>query len=185
MIQGKFFETIDLNKCLFQVLGFLTVDVSSPYFTLVEEVQDQSAQGVIFGFMADADRDLEHIPADFTVIDVTADDDEPDVTKMSDDDVDEFDVFVRRGIELELENDSHEIIRWIGTEKHIIAQEVVMMTGYVVRIEGCDRQYVIVRRRMACRNICIIGTFDVRRTDDFMKLIMEMLGRVRAMTYHS
>ena len=44
----KNLETIDLSKCLFQVLGFLTVDVSSPFVTLVEEVDDPTARGVTF-----------------------------------------------------------------------------------------------------------------------------------------
>jgi hypothetical protein len=35
------FETIDLSKALFHVLGFLTVDVSSPFYTIVESVDDR------------------------------------------------------------------------------------------------------------------------------------------------
>ena len=178
-------ETIDLSKCLFQVLGFLTVDVSSPFVTLVEEVDDPTARGVTFSFMSDMNSDSVRIPADFTVIDVSRDADEPDISKMTKDEISEFDVCLYKALEHELSQSDIKIREWIETELHVVAGETVLMTGYVATVAGCDRQYVSVRRRMAGRNICIIGTFDVQRTDDFMHPIMEMLGRVRAMTYHS
>lgn len=184
-MNDKNFGTIDLSKCLFQVLGFLTVDVSSPFFTLVEEVEDRTARGVTFSFMKDVDSDSARVPADFTVIDVTRDADEPDISKMTKDGISEFDAYLYEASERELSDSDYKIIEWIGTEQHIVAGETVLMTGYIARVAGCDRQYVAVRRRISGRNICIIGTFDVRRTDDFMHPIMEMLGRVRAMIYHS
>jgi hypothetical protein len=179
------FETIDLSKALFHVLGFLTVDVSSPFYTIVESVDDREARGVCFGFMKDIDNDHERIPADFTVVDVTSDVGEPDITKMTTEDVKEFDDYLFNTIERELTSDNFKLIDWVTTEHHTIAGETVLMTGYIARVTGCERQYVAIRRRLANRNICIIGTFDVQRSDDFMNPIMEMLGRVRAMTYHS
>ena len=184
-MHGKNLETIDLNKCLFQVLGFLTVDVSSPFFTLVEEVDDRVARGVTFSFIKDMEGDSDRIPADFTVVDVTRDIDEPDVSKMTEDEVSDFDAHLNETLDSELSNDNFTIIDWIGTEQHTVAGEIVLMTGYVARVSGRYRQYLVVRRRMAGRNICFIGTFDVRRTGDFMRPIMEMLVRVRAMRYNS
>jgi hypothetical protein len=181
-MDGRHFETIDLSKSLFQVLGFLTVDVSSPFYTVIENVDECDARGVCFSFMKDVEHDSERIPADLTVIDVSLDLDEPDISKMKSNDID---ALLRVSIERELSCDEFDLIHWIGSEQHVVAGETMLMTGYVARVCGRERQIVAVRRRMSDRNICIIGTFDVRRTDDFMRPIMEMLGRVRAMVYHS
>lgn len=178
-------ETIDLTKCLFQVLGFLTVDVSSPFWTLVEDVEDRTVRGAIFSFITDIECSNHRPPADFTIVDVTLDQAEPDVSTMTQDEISDFDDYLHEEIMCGLPDSQAKLVNWIESNQYQIGGELHLITAYVMHVSGRNRQYVAIRRRLESRNICIIGTFDLQHKDDFMRPIIKMLGKVRAVTYNS
>lgn len=176
---------IDLDKNLFSVLGFLTVDVSTPYWTHVADVDEAGALGVTFSFMPDKNKDDDRIPADFSVLDVTRDPAEPDISALTEDDAADFDDFIKEEITTILASQGETLKRWMGSQLNDSRDERALMTAYIVNADGIERQYVSARRRFADKNILLLGSFDVELADEFLPRIMQMLGRVRAVTYSS
>lgn len=177
---------IDIDKGLFSVLGFLTADISSPYWTHVEDISEPGAIGATFSFMPEEDKDGDHIPADFSVIDVTDDPGEPNISTLTTEDAAEFDAFLREEAEEGLPAIGAMLVEWMNSHLNTSADAKALMTAYKGRMDGGKhRQYVCARRRFLQRNVLMLGSFDVERADEFLPRIMEMMARVRAVTYSS
>lgn len=137
-------DLIDPDQNLFNVLGFLYVQVSFPNWTNVRDIDCEGANGVTFTVVDDKSDPIVPL-ADFTVADVSEDQSEPDVTQITKDKIDAFNAQLREATAAGLESEGNELVQWMNTYLNHIDGEQALMTAYLARVNGQDRQYVVSR----------------------------------------
>ena len=73
-------------------------------------------------------------------------------------------------------SDGREMARWMSSHLNRGSFGKSLVTAYIARDQGRDRQYIDTRIRVRQRNIVIAGCFDVNRADELAKLIFYALS---------
>src|SRR5262249_44750057 len=110
------------------------------------------------------------------VADVSQDPDEPDVSTYEGADIPEVDRFLESGVRGLTARDGREMIRWISSHFNCRSFDKALVTAYIARDQGRERQYIDVRLRVRNRNVVIGSCFDVNRAEELAKPILFALN---------
>jgi hypothetical protein len=109
---------------------------------------------------------------------VSQDPDEPDISTFEDAGIRELDRFLESEIRSLMARDGREMIRWMSTHLNHRSFGKALVTAYIARDQGRERQYIDVRLRVRDRNVVVGGCFDVSRAEDIAKPIFFALNDV-------
>ena len=68
------------------------------------------------------------------------------------------------------------MVRWMSSHLNRRSHGKALVTAYIARDQGRDRQYIDVRIRTLQRNLVIAGCFDVNRAGELAKPIFDALN---------
>jgi hypothetical protein len=98
--------------------------------------------------------------------DVTADPTEPDISRFEEADAKQFDRVLEEATRGMMAGDGREMTNWMASHLSETSQGKALMTAYIARDQGRDRQYFDARLRIRGCNALIGGCFDIARKDD-------------------
>jgi len=109
------------------------------------------------------------------VADATADTTEPDISKLEDADVQALDCTLHDGIEQQLTADGMQLVRWMSSYLNKVANLKGLVTAYIVKDQGKERQYMTLRITVKARKLVVIGVFDIERSADLAAPIFNIM----------
>jgi hypothetical protein len=156
----------------FEVLGLVSIVVPGPSscWWHTEDFNDPGgAKGAIFrcyeeGYVAE-DGDLQEL-AYLLVADVSNDPTEPDLTRFVQDDVEAFDRFLEQEIRRLMTRDGRTMIKWMSSHLSETSRGAGLVSAYIARDGGRERQYMDARISVGGRKVVIGGCFDIQRKHD-------------------
>ena len=156
------------GKSRFEVLGLVSIALPGPWWWHIEDVNDPGAVGAIFRCYEKGNaEELGYL----LVADVSQDSDEPDISMYEDSRIPELDRFLESQIRSLMAHDGRKMIRWMSSHLNRRPYGKALLTAYIARDRGRDRQYFDARIRVRQRNVVIAGCFDVSRADQLARPI--------------
>ena len=161
------------NESRFEVLGLVSIALPGPWWWHTEDMNDPGAVGAMFRcYEKGNEAELGYL----LVADVSQDPSEPDIGTYEDCRIPELDGFLKSQIRSLMAHDGREMIRWMSSQLNRRSYGKALLTAYIARDQGRDRQYIDVRFRAQQRNVVIAGCFDVNRADQLAKPIFYALN---------
>jgi hypothetical protein len=161
------------DESRFEVLGLVGIALPGPWWWHTEDMNDPGAVGAIFRcYEQGNENELGYL----LVADVSLDPSEPDIGKYEDSRVPELDRFLESEIRSLMAHDGREMIRWMSSHLNRRSCGKALITAYIARDQGRDRQYIDVRFRTRQRNVVVAGCFDVDRADQLATPIFYALN---------
>jgi hypothetical protein len=161
---------IDNDLLVFEVLEFVRIQLFDGVIWQGEDINDASARGT--AFYAYDEPPTESI-ASITIVDVSDDIQEPDITQLSPDDVSDVDASLNLAI-----SSNMDLIKWMGSQLNQTDKMKGLVTAYVVRNNGKEWQYIACRFSVQNRKLAAVGMFDVSKQDPLAKLVFQTLRSV-------
>jgi hypothetical protein len=155
---------------VFEVLGLIKIRPPGPWWWHAEDFSDPGgAKGAIFRcYDADsraADGDLQEL-AYLLAADVTGDSSEPDITRFDQPHAEEFDVVLEHAIRSSMAREGRDMTKWMSSHLGETSLGKGLMTAYIARDQGRERQYFDLRIRIRQSNAVIGGCFDIPRKEE-------------------
>lgn len=161
---------IDNDLLIFEVLEFVRIHLFDGVIWQGEDINDVSAKGA--AFYAYDDPPTESI-ASITIVDVSDDIQEPEITQLSEDDVSDTDASLNLAVRSNMD-----LIKWMGSQLNQTEEMKALITAYVVRNYGKEWQYIACRMSAENRKFVALGMFDVSKQDPLAKLVFQALRSV-------
>jgi len=169
-------KLVDAEQGLFSVLGLVSFRRPGPYWWHGEDINDGESQGAIFrAYVPDQAKAGQLDVAYVLVADATADTTEPDISKLEDADVHAIDCVLHEGIERALTADGMQMVRWMSSHLNKVANLKGLVTAYIVRDQGKERQYMTLRITVKSRKLVVIGVFDIERSADLAAPVFNIM----------
>jgi hypothetical protein len=160
----------------FEVLGLVSIALPGPWWWHTEDLNETGAVGAIFRCY---DRDNQNELAYLLVADLSSDQSEPDISAWQEVQASDFDRFLEREIRDRMMSDGREFIRWMSSHLNRGPLGTCLLTAYVARDQGRERQYMDLRARVRDRNICVGACFDIAHAKELSAPIMSALFDAR------
>jgi hypothetical protein len=161
------------DESRFEVLGLVSIALPGPWWWLTEDMNNPGAVGAIFRcYEKGNENELGYL----LVADLSQDKTEPDISTYEDSGIAELDRFLESEIRGLMALDGRKMIRWMSSDLNRRSFGKALVTAYVARDQGRDRQYIDVRIRVHQRNVVVAGCFDVNRADELAKPIFYALN---------
>lgn len=157
----------DSDPHLLTVLNSATIQLFTGYAWQCEEINNKATVG--FDFFAFEDPPTKSV-AIITVADVTGDLEEPDISLVEDNGVNQVDLILKTAIQSNMD-----IVEWTSSKINKINQLKVLITKYKARDDGKIWQYVALRLSNEKKKYVIIGMFDVAKRDNLSQLVFKAL----------
>jgi hypothetical protein len=103
--------------------------------------------------------------ASITVVDATDDPTEPDISTLHQPDIPALDNFLPEEISKQLSADGMEMIQWMSSQLNQSDHFKGLVTAYVVRDQGKERQFIALRFKAKGRKVVAIGVFDIAKKE--------------------
>lgn len=163
----------------FRVLGVLELELPGPWMWHTEDVNDAAATGAVFRAYGDVEeRDVAYV----LVADASADASEPEIDGLSVSDVPGVDILLRTALTTSHAEMGMPIVKWMSSklsEGSLNGTSTkVLLTAYIAKDNGIDRQFVVARLQICGRKFVVMGCFDVNKADHLGKSIWAALGSV-------
>lgn len=169
-------ELIDPDQGVFSVLGIIALRLVGPYCWIYKDFDEELARGADFHAYEPWDEDEDRLAvASISIADVTNDPTEPDVSELEQTDVPALDDFLQRELRRLLTADGREIIRWMSSQLNQSDGIKGLVTVYITKEQGKERQTNALRTKVKGRKIAIIGVFDTAKKDVLAPLITSIL----------
>jgi hypothetical protein len=169
-------KTTLTDELRFEVLGLVSIGLPGPWWWHTEDINDPGAVGAIFRcYEKGNEAELGYL----LVADVSQDSDEPDISMYEDSRILKLDSFLESGIRGVMAHDGREMIRWMSSQLNHGPFGRALVTAYIARDQGRERQYMDIRFRTRQRNIVVAGCFDVNRADNLAKPIFSAMNGAR------
>jgi hypothetical protein len=152
---------VSKERAAFNILGRIELCLPGPWWWHTEDIDEQSATGAIFRAYADDGAELAHL----IVVDVTTDASEPDVSSIRQNDVPNLDHALQSGIRQHLAAQGIEVLKWMSSHLNETTNLKALVTAYVVKDNGKDRQMIAARLTIEGRKMILMGCFDVTAAD--------------------
>jgi hypothetical protein len=168
-----------LGDGVFEVLDLIKIRPPGPWWWHTEDINDpDGARGAIFRCYEDnyvaADGNLQEL-AYLLAADVTDDASEPDIARFEQADAERFERILEHAVRDSVAHGGREMIKWMSSHLSETSLGKGLMSGYIARDQGRERQYIDLRLRIRDRNAIIGGCFDISRKDDLVKPIWEAI----------
>jgi len=157
----------DSDPHLLTVLNSATIQLFTGYAWQCEEINDETAVG--FNFSAFEDPPSKSV-AIITVADATSDLEEPDISLVEDNGVNQVDLILKTAIQTNMD-----IVEWTSSKINKISELNVLITKYKARDDGKIWQYVALRLSNEKKKYVIIGMFDVAKSNSLAQLVFKAM----------
>ena len=121
------------------MLNLVSIALPSPWWWHTEDLNDAGAVGAMFRCYEEGN---EYEIAYLLVADVSQDPDEPNISVYEDAGVAELDHFLETEIRSLMASDGREMIRWMSSHLSRRSFGNALVTAYIARDQGRDRQYM-------------------------------------------
>lgn len=170
---------IDPDHGEFAVLGLVTIQLPPIGIWHGEDIDTATAKGVAFRAYDEKSREIGDGEIALLMIgDVTDDPTEPDVREIKDIDVPAIDDQLRKAAEVQLKESGRELVHWTPSFLNRTKSIVGLVTGYILREDGIEKQYIDVRVTVRGRKLVIDGMFDVSKQESLAPPIFSALEGV-------
>jgi hypothetical protein len=155
---------------VFEVVDLIKIRLPGPWWWHAEDLDDpDGARGAVFrcyeeGYIA-SDGNLQEL-AYLLAADVSRDPSEPDISRFEQTDVPEFDRVLHDAILRATSRSGREMTKWMSPHLSETSLGKGLMSGYIARDQGRERQYFDLRLRIRQSNALIGACFDIARKDD-------------------
>jgi hypothetical protein len=150
----------------YEVLDLVSIALPGHWWWHTEDMSEPRAVGAMFRcFEPDGKNEIGYL----LVADVSQDPEEPDISTCEDSCIPDLDGYLEREIRSLMERDGRELIRWMSSHLNRRPLGKALVTAYIARDRGRDRQYIDVRTRVRQRNVVIADCFDVTRAEQLAK----------------
>ena len=166
-----------LNKGRMEVLGLVSLKLPPPWWWHCADLENESAEGAIFNAYKDEEEPGLDI-AQIIVADVTRDPDELNISSLDENSAKDYDQFLHREIKKTLHNDGIEVIKWMSSQLNETKNFKGLLTAYIVKDQGKERQMIALRIRVREFNLVIIGCFDIAMKDELVVPIYNAIGDI-------
>jgi hypothetical protein len=161
------------DESRFEVLGLASIALFGPWWWHTEDLNKPGAVGAIFRcYEKGNENELGYL----LVADLSQDPTEPDITTYEDSGIPELDRFLESEVRNLMARDGREMVRWMSSQLNRRSYGKALVTAYIARDQGRDRQYIDIRVRAQQRNVVVAGCFDVNRADELAKPIFYALS---------
>lgn len=157
-------DLVDPERGMFSVLGLVVIPVriGGSYWWHCEDIDREGARGAIFrAYESEGLKQGAYEVAAITVVDVTDDPDEPDIETLEQSGVSALDEVLRQGITEQFLADGREMRRWMSSYLNESGRLKGLVTAYIVRDAGKERQFIALRIKVKDRKIVALGSFDL------------------------
>ena len=147
----------------FEVLGLISIALPGPWWWHTEDLNDPKARGAIFRcHMEGQNLDVGYL----LVADVSADPQEPNIAPVNQLDVDQLDRVMEQEVRREIVSDGREMIKWMSSHLNETSAGKALVTAYIARDQGKDRQHIDTRIPVRGRKVILAACFDVDRASE-------------------
>lgn len=173
-------ELIDPEQGIFSILGLVTLRLGGPYWWQTEDIDEETAIGAIFrayereNLEDDVDKDVLDV-ASITVVDVTDDPSERDVSLIEQADIPLLDESLHMGIEKQLAADGMKLTKWMSSHLNKSESLQNLVTAYIANDQGKERQFIAVRMKVKGRKVVAVGIFDIAKKDKLAAPVFNIL----------
>lgn len=144
-----------------------------------EDIEGEKAKGHIFRTYGEYPEQNNQLDVAYLlVVDVTGDPDELNVSSLDDDSAKDYDQHLHRAVRQELSKNGMELIEWMSSHLNEVGDLKGLVTAYVLRDHGKERQSIALRIRVKECNLVIIGCFDISMKDQLAVPIFEAMRNV-------
>ena len=161
---------IDNELLVFEVLEFARIQLFDGVIWQGENINDASAKGA--AFYAYDEPPTESI-ASITIVDVSDDSQEPDISQLSVDGVADIDANLKLAV-----SSNMDLIQWMGSHLNQTEKMKGLVTAYIVKNNGKEWQYIACRFSVKNRKLAAVGMFEVSKQDPLAKLVFQTLRSV-------
>ena len=173
----KYARLVDTENFVFEILELLFIQ---PPVSLLWYSEDFN-NGVHFGhcFRGYFENDMPNEKAYIIIADVTKDNEEPNISNISNIDVEKIDKKLHSNIEQALKQQNLNLIRWMNSHLNHIYNRNVLVTAYIVEdpIVG-QRQRICSRMEVKSRKIAIEVCFNIADANILAKPIFTAMHPV-------
>lgn len=157
----------------FEVLGLVSIALPGPWWWHAEDMNDADSVGAIFRcYEGGNEVELGYL----LVADISTDASEPNIAEFEESAVVEWDATLEREIRRLMGLEGREMVRWMSSHLNRRQSGKSIVTAYIARDQGRDRQYIDVRMRLRERNVVMGGCFNVDRAGDLARPIFLALS---------
>lgn len=161
---------IDNEHGVFSVLNLAKIQLFEGYQWQSEDINERAAVGSIF-------HAYENPPtqsvASLTIVDVTNDDSEPDISKIEQTDVEEIDCRLRSAVASQFN-----LTRWMASKLNQSESLKGLVTPYIVKVADIEWQYIALRFSTKERKMVVIGMFDVSKSGVLASAVFEAIQNI-------
>lgn len=172
-------ELIERENNVFSILGLVTLPINGPYEWHIEDINEESVKGTIFrAFELKNAKGSDLELASISVVDVTNDPDEPDVSKLEQTDVLRIDNFMRENFLAQLASEERFLTKWMASQLNEAVNFKGLVTAYKINDQGKEYQFIAVRINVKGRKIVGVGTFDTSKSDELASFIFNAMSKI-------
>jgi len=172
-----------LNGNRMDVLGLVSIQLPGPWLWHTEDIEDVKAKGVIFrGYGEGQEQKLDI--AYLLVVDVTGDPEELNILSLDEDSAKDYDQHLHRGIKKTLADNGIELIKWMSSQLNDAEDFKGLVTAYIVKDQGKERQHIVLRIRVRESNLVIMGCFDIAMKDQLAAPIFDAFRSILILRPH-
>ena len=161
---------IDAAGGVFSVLGVVSIRLFSSYRWNGKDIDYPEARGSVF--YAYEDPPTVSV-ASISVVDISGDDSEPDISLIQSNDVPAIDMILKSSISKQMN-----VIRWMSSHLNEANGHKGLVTAYITASQNAEWQYIAIRTNHFGRRYVIVGMFDVAKATPLAKLVSDSLGSV-------
>ena len=162
---------LDAEHLVFSVLSEVELSLFHGYNWQSEDVDHPTARGsTFFAF----ENPQEESVASITVVDVTNDLSEPDISLLDESDVAEVDAMLREAVESEMQ-----VVRWMKSHLNSSEKSKTLVTAYIAELDGKMVQHIAARTSNNGKKYVVVGSFDVVKSVPLATLVVHSMGSLR------
>ena len=167
---------IDAPTGRFRILNLVEIEIPGPWLWRCEDIDEQDAKGVTFLGYPDLS-EKPHV-ASITVVDVSTDPTEPDISTMDASGVSLLDERLEREVSQHWRDQGGRLVAWMGSHLNIQRTPPALLTAYTVGDHEKERQFIAMRILAGSRKVVMVGSFDVKEAALLARSIFSVLNGV-------
>lgn len=163
-----------LNGNRIEVLGLVSIQLPEFGWWSGDDIEDTKTKGAIFRAYAEGQEegwDIGYI----IIADVTGDPQQLNITSLDEGSAKDYDLYLHKEAKKFLSGRGMEIIEWSSSQLDETENFKRLITRYIVKDEGRERQNIALRMRVWESNLVILGCFDITLKDQLAVPIFDAM----------
>jgi hypothetical protein len=163
-----------LNGNRMEVLGLVSIQLPELGWWSGDDIEDMKTKGAIFRAYAEGQEegwDIGYI----IVADVTGNPQQLNISSLDEGSAKDYDLYLHKEAQKALSGRGMEIIEWRPSQLDETEGFKRLVTTYIVKDEGRERQNIALRMRVRQSNLVIMGCFDIAMKDQLAAPIFDAI----------